>query len=93
MRKNKAAQYGQSIQEDAISGEGGLEGLDDKMLIEAALAKISDELREVVILHYFQEFSMRETANILQIGVPLVKYRIKKAKEQLRTLIGEEAPY
>ncbi len=72
---------------------GGLEDLDDKMLIEAALAKIPDELREVVILHYFQEFSMRETADILQIGVPLVKYRIRKAKEQLKTLIGEEAPY
>ena len=93
MRKNKITQHGQSIQEDAISGECGLEGLDDKMLIEAALAKIPDELREVIILHYFQEFSMRETANILQIGVPLVKYRIKKAKEQLKVLIGEEAPY
>ena len=90
MRKNKAAQCRQSIQEDAISDEDALEGLDDKMLIETALAKIPDELREVVILHYFQEFSMRETADILQIGVPLVKYRIKKAKEQLRTLIGEK---
>ena len=89
MRKNKTPQCGQSVQEDAISGAGGLEGLDDKMLIEAALAKISDELREVVILHYFQEFSMREIADIMQIGVPLVKYRIKKAKEQLRALIGE----
>ncbi len=93
MRKNKTVQYGQAIQEDDISGGGGLEDLDDKMLIEAALAKIPDELREVVILHYFQEFSMRETADILKIGVPLVKYRIKKAKEQLRALIGEEVPY
>ena len=89
MRKSKTTQYGQAVQEDAISGEGGLEGLDDKMLIEAALAKIPDELQKVVILHYFQEFSMRETADILQIGVPLVKYRIKKAKEQLRAIIGE----
>lgn len=90
MRKNKTAQCVQSVQED---GQGGLESLDDKMLIEAALARLPDELREVVILHYFQEFSMRETADILQIGVPLVKYRIKKAKEQLKALIGEEAAY
>ena len=93
MRKNKTAQCGQAVQEGAISGEDGLEGLDDKMLIKAALARLPDELREVVILHYFQEFSMRETADILQIGVPLVKYRIKKGKEQLRVLIGEEAAY
>ncbi|MBD5457976.1 MAG: RNA polymerase sigma factor, partial [Lachnospiraceae bacterium] len=47
-------------------------------------AKLSEELREVVILHYFQELSMREIAGILQIGIPLVKYRIKRAKELLR---------
>lgn len=93
MRKNKTAQCGQSMEEDAISGGGGLEGLDDKMIIEAALAKIPDEMREVVILHYFQELSMREIADILQIGVPLVKYRIRMAKEQLKVLIGEEARY
>ena len=64
--------------------------LNDKLLIEAALAKLPVELREVIILHYFQELSMRETAGILQIGIPLVKYRMKKAKELLREFIGEE---
>lgn len=88
MRKNKMAQCGQAVWEEAISGEGG-EDLDDKMLIEAALARLPDELREVVLLHYFQEFTMREISGILQIGVPLVKYRMKKAKEELRELLKE----
>ena len=30
------------------------------------------------------------TAGILQIGLPLVKYRLKKAKEQLREFLEEE---
>lgn len=67
--------------------------LDDKLLIEAALAKLSEELREVVILHYFQELSMREIAGILQIGIPLVKYRIKRAKELLQEFLGEEESF
>ena len=67
--------------------------LNDKLLIEAALAKLPVELREVIILHYFQELSMRETAGILRIGIPLVKYRIKKAKELLREFLGEEESF
>lgn len=63
---------------------------EDRLFIGAALKKLPAELREVVILHYFQELSMRETADILQIGLPLVKYRIKKAKELLREFLGEE---
>lgn len=93
IRKSKRKEHESLTGAEDASGQDSLAGLDDKMLIETALARLPDELREVVILHYFQEFSMRETADILQIGVPLVKYRIKKAKEQLKALIGEEAAY
>lgn len=91
MRGNKAIEYESSVEEEAICGESGFEGLDDKMLIEAALGNLPSELREVVILHYFQGCSMREIGEILHIGIPLAKYRIKKAKEKLKSLIGEEA--
>jgi len=69
------------------------EELNEKLLIEAALAELPAELREVVILHYFQNLSIREVASILQIGIPLVKYRIKKAKELLRKFLGEEESF
>lgn len=64
-------------------------GLEEKLLIEEALTKLPAELREAVILHFFQELSMRETAEVLQIGLPLVKYRIKRAKKLLRELLEE----
>ncbi len=63
--------------------------MEEKLLIEEALGKLSPEQREIVILYYFQDFSLRETAGILGIGLPLVKYRMKKAKERLRELLGE----
>ncbi|MFT3984930.1 MAG: RNA polymerase sigma factor [Lachnospiraceae bacterium] len=62
----------------------------NKILVEWALAKLPEELREVVVLHYFQGFTYKEIAKILKIGEPLVKYRIKRAKEILRELCGEE---
>lgn len=91
MRKSRRKAYESlnGTEAERISVQSGLERLDDKICMEAALARLPDELREVVILHYFQGCSMREISRILQIGVPLVKYRMKKAKEQLRSSLGE----
>lgn len=87
LQKKWIDQYGQ------YNGTDESDRLDERLVMEAALAKLPAELREVVILHYFQELSMRETADILQIGLPLVKYRIKKAKELLREFLGEEESF
>lgn len=87
LQKKWIGQYGQ------YNGTNESDRLDERLVMEAALAKLPAELREVVILHYFQELSMRETADILQIGLPLVKYRIKKAKELLREFLGEEESF
>ena len=48
-----------------------------------AILSLPEELREVVILHYFQELKQREVAKALQIGLPLVKYRLRRARELL----------
>lgn len=60
------------------------------LLLEQALNALAPELREVIILHYYQDLKQREIAEILSIGLPLVKYRLRQAKAQLETLIGEE---
>lgn len=72
------------------SGADRTDWLDEKLLIEAALKRLPEELMEIVILHYFQELSLRETARVLGIGLPLVKYRLGKAKELLKEFLGED---
>ena len=57
--------------------------------VRRALDELPEELREVVILYYFQELKLREIAPLLGIGLPLVKYRMSRAKELLRTLLRE----
>lgn len=76
--------YGSAGWADA---EGGTDGIEERISVEAALKKLPDELYEVVVLHYFQELSLREAAAVLQIGLPLAKYRIGKARERLRELL------
>lgn len=71
-------------------GENTIEKIESKIDMEEAIKKLPDELQEVIILHYFQELKLKEVAEIVGIGLPLVKYRIKRAKELLNLLLGEE---
>lgn len=58
-----------------------------RMQVEDALKHIPDELRKVVVLYYFQNLKLSEIADILKIGLPLVKYRMKQAKIQLKNYL------
>lgn len=62
----------------------------DKITVEAALDSLPEELREVIVLYYFQELKLAEISDTLRIGLPLVKYRIKQARERLEKLLREE---
>lgn len=65
----------------------------NRIIIEQALRKLPDEQQEVVVLYYFQELKLAEIAGTLQIGLPLVKYRLKQAKIQLEKLLRKEEVY
>lgn len=66
------------------------DGILDKIAIEYALKELPDELQEVVILYYFRNLKLSEIAEVLQIGLPLVKYRIQKARSLLKNLLKED---
>ena len=67
-----------------------MESLDLRMDVHMALERLPQELREVTILYFFQEVRQKEIARILGISLPLVKYRIKRAKELLTIYLGKE---
>ncbi len=62
---------------------------DLRMDLRSAFAALPPELRETAILFFCQELKQREIAKILGIGLPLVKYRIRKAREQLQEMLKE----
>ena len=64
--------------------------LDLRLDVHMALEKLPSELKDVTILFFFQEVKQKEIAKILGIGLPLVKYRIKRAKELLAGYLGKE---
>lgn len=60
------------------------------LLLESALDALPAEQREVIILHYYQGLKQREIAEVLEIGLPLVKYRLRQAKTALEKLLEKE---
>lgn len=58
--------------------------------LESAVNALPEPLREVIVLHYFQDLKLRDIAQIRGIGLPLVKYRVSKAKQQLKSLLQED---
>ena len=67
-----------------------METLDLRLDVHRALDQLPAELREVTILYFFQELKQKEIARILGVGLPLVKYRVRRAKELLAQMIGKE---
>lgn len=63
---------------------------DLRLDLSAAVDTLPEPLREVIVLHYFQDLKQREIARLLGIGLPLVKYRLSKAKQQLKLLLKED---
>lgn len=92
-KKKDIPTEGEKLERESVLNEDSLDFALDKMIIETAMKKLSEELREVVILYYFQEYKLSEIAGILRIGLPLVKYRLKQAKKQLEYLVGKEEVY
>ena len=54
-----------------------------------ALSGLTNKLREVVVLRYFEDLSSPEIATVLGIPEGTVRFRLMIAKQRLRPLLGD----
>lgn len=78
------------IDTQGSSDNSGADDILNKLAIQNALMELPDELREIIVLYYFQGLKLAEIADVLHIGLPLVKYRMKQAKIKLEDLLKED---
>jgi RNA polymerase sigma-70 factor (ECF subfamily) len=62
---------------------------DVRMDVRAAVAKLSPEHREVVVLREFGGLSYQEIANVLEIPPGTVESRLFRARRELQELLGD----
>ena len=56
--------------------------------ITLLIAQLPKKLKEVVLLYYYQELSVKEIAEVLNISQSSVSGRLKRAREKLKQEIG-----
>lgn len=66
------------------------EAMDEKLVIEEAMESLPDDIKEAAVMFFVQGCRQKDIARILGIGLSLVKYRIRRAKELLSVYFGEE---
>lgn len=67
--------------------DSALAGREASELLQSALAKLSPELRETIILRDLQEMEYREIAEILSIPEGTVKSRLNRGRAELARLL------
>jgi RNA polymerase sigma-70 factor (ECF subfamily) len=67
--------------------EGLLAGREAGELLQAALQKLSPELRETVILRDLQEMDYREIARVLDVPEGTVKSRLNRGRAELARVL------
>ena len=67
--------------------DSALAGREASELLQAALARLSPELRETIILRDLQEMEYREIAQVLEIPEGTVKSRLNRGRAELARLL------
>lgn len=92
-RKNKHYVLTNNIEEFDHSEIGnGFETsfeIENGKMLHQALKSLSAEHKEVLVLHYLEEMSYQETAEVTGLPIGTVRSRIYHAKQKLKTIIKE----
>ncbi len=75
------------LTDPGISQEQHVAGLEMKVRIQAALAQLSPELREAVILRDLEDMDYKEISQVLRIPEGTVKSRISRGRGELARLL------
>lgn len=62
---------------------------EERLDVQMAFKRLPEEMREVAVLYFLQEQKQKDIAVMLGIGLPLVKYRIRRARELLAGYLGD----
>lgn len=77
------------LTEDIANVERDLSS-EQEMDIHRAVLGLPEEVRDVIRMHFYLGMTLREIAAAEGIGLPLVKYRLRRGKELLRSALGKE---
>ena len=93
--------FGDEFPECEDSAPNPAERLDfqtEAAIVREATAQLPEPFREIIVLRYFEDLSLREISALLKLPLTTVKFRLHSAKLKLRSKLelsfrGETASY
>ncbi len=80
----------EEFQWEQFSLPDNAQGVEDRLTLLALLQNLSDEERQIVVLHAVSGFKHREIAALLQRPLPTVLSKYHRAMKKLRTMLEVE---
>jgi RNA polymerase sigma-70 factor (ECF subfamily) len=87
--REKALAYGNVEYSSLIDLSDEENDLSEKLSLKQALAQLSPEEREIVILHYCQGYTSKEISEILEIKDSTVRSKIMRSGEKMRKFLDK----
>lgn len=87
---NSGQSFGDTLIDPSQRPSAALESAELKSFIRKEIQRLPEKLRNVILLHQFEDLSYREIAEILGITEKAVEKRIYHAKEHLRKRIPSD---
>lgn len=69
---------------DVPINESSIESFEEVVTMKELVQRLPIELKEVVVLRYYQDLKYQDIAKIIHCSASLVKYRVQKALDLLR---------
>ncbi len=69
------------------------ERVEDSHVIQQCLMRLPEFQREVIILHFYHGYKVREIAGITGVSLPAAKSRLKQGLDKLKKIFEEEGIY
>lgn len=73
--------------------QGGLEQAEDAAMLQAALARLSPEQREVLVLRIWGELTFAQIGQVLSESINTVASRYRTAVQALRKIFNTQPPF
>lgn len=94
IRHRKIIDFSELSEAEGVSDEQSLEETvladEHKRTVNAALAKLPEDMRVAVHLIYFEEMTYEEAAKVMKKNRKQVDNLLYRAKKELRIILGED---